>query len=186
MANSMRINLLKNRRVLSEKDYLREKKFLQLSVIGLGVVLAVSLAMAIWNYGLASRLAKIEASIASANKQMQGLANANAEQVYVKNRLSLIGKFLDEQAIARESLQQVLSLSLPGVVIGAIKFEGTGEVGVTVSADTTEALKLALEYYRDNEGYFPQVVSQGVTRGSEGGYEMKLRLTLPSATLEKS
>lgn len=182
MANPMRINLLKNRRVLSEKDYLKEKKLLQIAVISLVVVLVVSLAMAIWNFGLSTRLARIEETIASANKQLQGLSTANAEQVYVKTRLTLIGKFLDEQAVARDSLQQILSLSLPGVVIGGIQFENPGEVRVTVSAESTEALKLALTYYEASEGYFPQVVSEGVSRASEGTYEMKLILTLPNTT----
>lgn len=182
----MRINLLKNRRVLSEKDYLREKKFLQISVVGLVIVFVVTAAMAIWNYALSSRLSGIEEAITEANKQMQGLATANAEQVYVKNRLSLIGNFLDDQSIARESLQQILALSLPGVSIGGITFESETEVVVIVSADSAVSLAEALSYYQRDDAYFPQVVSEGLSRNKDGRYELRLVLTLPNKTEDKS
>ena len=97
----------------------------------------------------------------------------------IKNRLSLIGNFLDDQAIARESLQSVLALSLPGVTIGGMSFDKENEVTVTVSADSQGALKEALAYYKQADGFFPQVVSTGVSRNKEGKYEMKLTLTLP-------
>ncbi len=180
MANSgMRVNLLKNRRVLSEKDYLREKKFLQSSIIGLVVIVFVTVAMAIWNLVLSQRLKGIEEKITKASSVMQGLSEANAEQVYVKNRLSLIGNFLDDQSIARESLQKVLSLSLPGVTIGGMSFLSENEISLSVSADSQPALKEAIAYYEQKDSYFPQVVSQGVSRSKEGKYEMKLVLTLP-------
>lgn len=180
MASSgMRVNLLKNRRVLSEKDYLREKKFLQGSVIGLVVVVIITVAMALWNFFLSQKLKGIEEEIAKASSQMQGLTEANAEQVYVKNRLGLIGNFLDDQAVARESLQNVLALSLPGVAIGGMSFESENEITVTVNAESQSALKEALAYYKQADGFFPQVVSTGVSRNKEGRYEMKLTLTLP-------
>lgn len=180
MASSgMKINLLKNRRILSEKDYIREKKLLQSMVIGLVLVVFITVAMAIWNFVLSQKLKGIEEEIAKASSQMQGLAEANAEQVYVKNRLNLIGNFLDDQAIARESLQMVLALSLPRVSIGSISFESPNEISVTVSAENQSALKEALAYYQKVDGFFPQVVSTGLIRNNEGGYEMKLILTLP-------
>ncbi len=176
----MRVNLLKNRRVLSEKDYLREKKFLQGAVIGTIIVVFVTVAMAIWNFALSQRLNGIETEITQTSAQLQGLAEANAEQVYVKNRLGLIGNFLDEQAVARESLQKILALALPGVAIGGLTFESENEIVITVSAETQSALGAALSYYQDSESYFPQVVSQGVTRNMDGSYSIKLLLTLPS------
>ncbi|MCQ3944168.1 MAG: hypothetical protein DPW11_00085 [bacterium] len=180
MASSgMRVNLLKNHRVLSEKDYLREKKFLQAAVVGLVLVVFVTVAMALWNFVLSQKLRGIEEEIAKASSQMQGLTEANAGQVYVKNRLGLIGNFLDDQAIARESLQEVLTLSLPGVTIGGMSFESASEISVTVSAESQPALKEALAYYRRTDGFFPQVVSNGISRSKEGRYEMKLVLTLP-------
>lgn len=186
MSPAIRINLLKNRRVLSEKDYLREKKFLQISVVSLVIVFVITVAMAIWNFALSQRLLGIEESITEANKQMQGLATANAEQVYVKNRLSLIGGFLDDQSVARESLQQILALSLPGISIGGITFESESEVMVTVTAESVVALSSAIEYYKRDDAYFPQVVSQGMSRNKDGLYEMRLVLTLPTNDKEKS
>lgn len=179
MASGMKVNLLKNRRVLSEKDYLREKQLLQYSVIGLVLVVLVTISLALWNFVLSQKLKSIEEEITRSSTQMQGLSEANAEQVYVKNRLSLIGSFLDDQAIARESLQKVLALSLPGVTFGGMSFESNNEILVTVSADSQPALRDALAYYQQKDGYFPQVVSQGVSRNKEGRYEMKLVLTLP-------
>lgn len=180
MASSgMRVNLLKNRRVLSEKDYLREKKLLQSAVVGLVLVVFITVAMALWNFVLSQKLRGIEEEIAKESSQMQGLTEANAEQVYVKNRLGLIGNFLDDQAVARESLQKVLALSLPGVTIGGMSFESANEISVTVSAESQPALKEALAYYQQADGFFPQVVSNGVSRNKEGRYEMKLVLTLP-------
>lgn len=175
----MRINLLKNHRVLSEKDYLREKQYAQISMLGLVVVVVITVAMAIWNFVLAQKLSGIEASITKANNQMQGLAEANAEQVYVKNRLKLIGNFMDEQTIAREALQQVLALSLPGVTIGAITFAEGDEISVIVSAATQAALEESLKYYQQSEGFFDQIVSEGVSKVKNGSYEMRVKLLLP-------
>lgn len=186
MATSgMRVNLLKNRRVLSEKDYLREKRFLQGSIIGLVVIVVMTVTMAIWNFVLSQRLRGIEEEISEASKKMQGLTEANAEQVYVKNRLGLIGNFLDEQSIARESLQKVLALSIDGVAIGGMTFESQNEIVVTVNAESQGALSSALAYYEQKDGYFPQVISQGIARNKEGRYEMKLVLTLPMKEIEK-
>lgn len=179
-STGMRVNLLKNRRVLSERDYLREKKFLQGSVIGLLVIVFLTVAMAIWNFALSQKLSGIESEITQASSQLQGLTEANAEQVYVKNRLELIGNFLDDQAVARESLQKVLALSLPGVSIGGMSFESESEIVVTVSSDSQEALAAALAYYQTKEGYFPQVVSRGVSKNTNGSYDLKLLLTLPT------
>lgn len=175
----MKINLLKNRKVLSEKDYLREKKFLQIAITSLVIVFVLTLAMALWNWMLSNKLANIESSISKANSQLSGLAEANAEQVYVKNRLTLIGNFLDEQAVSRESLQQVLALSLPGVTIGGINFMDKNQVEVVIDADSVESLGSVVSYYEQQDGYFPQVISQGMTKLKDGGYEMKLTLTLP-------
>lgn len=178
-SSGMRVNLLKNRRVLSEKDYLREKKLLQSSVVGLVVVLVITISMALWNFVLSQKLRGIEQEITKASSVIQGLSEANAEQVYVKNRLSLIGNFLDEQAIARESLQKVLALTLPGIAIGGMSFESESEIVVTLNADSQQALKEVLSYYEEEESYFPQVLSHGVTRNKEGKYELKLTLSLP-------
>lgn len=175
----MRINLLKNHRALSEKEYFREKKIAQYSMLGLLVIVIITVAMAIWNFVLAQRLSGIEKSIAKANTQMQGLAEANVEQVYVKNRLKLIGNFMDAQTVAREALQQVLALSLPGVTIGAITFTKDDEIDVVVAAATQQALEESLKYYQQTDGFFTQVVSNGISKVKTGTYEMRLALTLP-------
>lgn len=177
----MRINLLKNRRVLSEKDYIREKQFLRLATTGMLIVVVITIAMAIWNFTLSRRLASIEGEIAQANTQMAGLANANAEQLYVKNRLSLIGNFLNEQEVAREGLQQVLALSIPGVTISGLTFESATEVAVVVAASSQSALAEVVAYYEQKDGYFPQIITRGLSRNKDGLYEMQLLLTLPAS-----
>lgn len=175
----MRINLLKNHRVLSEKEYLREKRLAQSSVLVLVVVVIITIAMAIWNFVLAQKLAGIEKSITKANTSMQGLSEANVEQVYVKNRLKLIGNFMDEQTIAREALQQVLALSLPDVTIGGISFNDDEEIRVVVTSATQVALEESLKYYEQEDGFFTQVVNEGIAKTKDGFYEMKVRLSLP-------
>ncbi len=177
----MRINLLKNHRVLSEKEYAREKKIAQWSLLGLMVLVVITVAMAIWNFVLAQKLAGIEKSITKANTQMQGLTQANAEQVYVKNRLKLIGNFMDEQTIARDALQQVLALSLPGVTIGAITFTEENEISVVVAALDMTSLEESLKYYQKEDGFFTQVINGGISKSKDGSYEMKVRLSLPKA-----
>lgn len=180
MKNGMRINLLKNRRVLTEKEYIREQSFLQWSVLGLVITFVLTVAMAIWTFILTSKLSGIESEIASANKQMQGLSEANAEQVFIKNRLDLIGNFLDDQAIARESVQQVLALAIPGVTIGGMKFDQANKIEVVVSANTPGSLSDVLAYYKQKENYFPQVISNGVTRDKDGQYQISLTLSMPN------
>ncbi len=182
----MRINLLKNRHVLTEKDYLKERQFLKFSILGLLVVVVITVAAAGWNIMLSRKLKGIEDSMTKLSSQMQALSGANAEQVYVKSRLKLIGNFLNEQSVARESLQQVLVLSLPGVTIGGLSFEEENEISVTVTADSQKALTDVVDFYKAKDGYFSQVVSDGVNRNKDGGYDLKLRLTLPKVTDAKT
>jgi len=178
---SMKINLLKDHHVLSEREYSRERSLLRYSVVGLVVLLFLMMAVFFWNFILANKLSGIESSITMASNQLKGLAEANAQQLYVKNRLSLISDFLADRAVSREALQQILTLQIEGVTIGGITYVGDNEVSVTVQANNAEILGRAIEYYKTENGFFPQVVAKGISLQKDGKYEMILILTIPAS-----
>lgn len=178
----VRTNLLKNRRTLSEKDYQKGKDTLKWSVISLVVVVIMVVAISVWNFVLTSKLSSIDKATKEASKEMQGLTQASAQQVYLKSRLQLVTNFLSGRTLARESLQKIFTTTIPGVHIAGVTFESETILGVQYVSDSSAVLKDLLDYYSTDTGYFTQVVSRGLSRQKEGTYQMSLALTLPKGT----
>lgn len=178
----IKINLLKNRHTLSEKEYQQERKYLRYSVMGLIVVVVVVVSLSLWNFVLARNLANIETSITSASKEMQGLAKASAQQVYLKSRLQLVTKFLSEKTKTRESLQKIFSTNITGVHVSSVAFVSDNVLSVQYASDSTVSLNQLLSYYESDTGYFTQAVSRGLSRTKDGTYQMTVELTLPEGS----
>lgn len=178
----VRTNLLKNRRTLSEKDYQREKQILNKALIALGSVIVVVVGISIWNLIVTQKLSKIEDGLTQASKQMQGLVDASAKQVYLKARLQLVTKFLADRTVARESLEKVFSTAFAGVHVTAVGFVGTSAIEVTYISDNVAALSDLLKYYEADTGYFVQATSKGITRTKDGSYSIILVLKLPQGS----
>ncbi|MFH1244691.1 MAG: hypothetical protein V1487_03960 [bacterium] len=175
----IRINLLKNRATLSEGEYRKEREALRKAVYGLVVVVVVVMALSLWNLVLTARLKNIEAEITESSQAMQGLVQASASQIYLKSRLKLITSFLNERSLMRESLQKVLSNDTPGTHISKTTFVGENILRIQVSADNSTAVTEVLKYYQENNAYFIQVVSQGISRTKDGNYQLSLDLMIP-------
>lgn len=174
-----RINLLKNRKVLSEKDYLREQQLFRYAVVGLTMVAVVTVAVSIASFVVARKLGGIEQEIATSSRALQGMAEANAQQVYLKSRLTLISAFLDDRAVSREAIQRIFSLAIPGASVSSVAFVGDNIVATTVNSRSVGVLNEVLSYYQADTGFFTQVVSLGVSRSKDGSYDMQLHLTIP-------
>lgn len=175
----IRTNLLKNRQTLSEKEFQQEKNYLKWSVIGSIVVVVVIIALSAWNLVLTNQLSGIEKALEKSSKEMQGLVQASAQQVYLKSRLKLVTGFLSNRSLARESLQKIFTTTIDGVHVSSVGFEGESMLGIVYSANSEYALNQLLTYYQTDTGYFTQVVSRGLTRSKDGSYQLSLALTLP-------
>lgn len=176
---ALSINLLKDKYALSEKDYQKEKRYLYYGVVAFVGATVVTLALGLWSIFLAGKLGKIETTITQATAELAGLTEANAEQVYLKSRLELITKFLDNRAVEREALQKVFSLSIPGVVVASVGFEDKGTLMVQMTASDVEALTQAIATFGESTDFFVQVVGRGVTKSQDGSYQVQISLTLP-------
>ncbi|MFH2085840.1 MAG: hypothetical protein ABII21_03605 [bacterium] len=175
----IKTNLLKNQQTLSEKDYQKERQFLQWSVFGVVVVVVGVVALSIWNLLLTRQMSTIELAITKASKEMQGLSQASVSQVYLKSRLNLVTGFLADRSIIRDSLQKVFSISIPGVHVAGLAFSEANVVSVQFVASTISPLNAMLAYFQADTGDFTQVASSGLTRAKDGTYQMALALTLP-------
>lgn len=175
----VRTNLLKNRHTLSEKEYQQERTYLRWSIIGVVIVVVTVIALSVWTLVLTQKLSSVTEAVTSSSKEMQGLTEASAQQVYLKSRLKLVTGFLVDRSLARESLQKVFSVNIQGVHIGGLGFESENVITAEFVANTTSALKELLAYYEKDTDYFTQVVSSGITRSKEGNYQLTLSLTLP-------
>lgn len=176
----VKTNLLKNRQTLSEKDYQKERNFLRWAVTGLVVAVVAVVALSVWNLVLTSQLAGIEKALTAASKEMQGLSQASAQQVYLKSRLKLVTGFLAERSLTRESLQKIFLTSIPGSHVAGVAFEGESNLVVAYESDSALSLNELLKYYETDTGYFIQAVSKGLTRSKDGSYLMSLALTIPN------
>lgn len=178
----VRTNLLKNRPTLSEKDYQREQKYLRWSVTSSVFVVVVVIALSIWNFVLSSQLSKIEDSLLVKSKDMQGLTKASSQQIYLKSRLNLVTGFLKGRSFVREALQKVLSINIVDTHIVDLSFINETTMGVQYSATNASSLKQLLSYYEVDTNYFTQVISRGITRSTDGAYQISMELTLPKDT----
>jgi hypothetical protein len=175
----VRTNLLKKRETLSEKDYQKERTYLRWSIVSFVVVMVSVVALGAWNFILARKLSGIEQAITTSSKEMQGLAQASAQQVYLKSRLQLVTGFLANRSLARESLQKIFLTSIPGTHVAGVAFESENVMSVQYGASTFDALNQLLEYYQSETGYFTQVISKGITKAKDGTYLISLAMTLP-------
>lgn len=175
----VRTNLLKNRQTLSEKDYQKERKVLRGAIVALVVTVVIAVSLSIWNLMLTRELGGIEKSITATSKEMQGLTQASAQQIYLKSRLKLVTDFLHDRSITREALQKVLSTNIPGTHISGLDFESEYAMGVQYIADDSSALSALLDYYEGDTDYFIQSVSRGLTKSRDGSYQLSLSLSLP-------
>ena len=179
MKKQIGINLLKNRRVLSEKDFLREREILKYAVTAFEATLVVVIAVVSYQLVLAQKLKRIESSITSVTRQVSEHVEASAQQIYLKSRLKLIASFLDARSVAREAIQEIFSITIPGVVVSGVSFLSDNEMSVQLSASDVLSLEAALQYLEEGGGVFTQVVSEGVVRTAVGGYQLQARLMMP-------
>lgn len=175
----VKTNLLKNRHTLSEKEYQGERDLLKKSIILILVVGVLVVAISIWNLVLTQKMSGIEKAFATTSKEMQGLTQASAQQVYLKSRLSLVTQFLNERSVARESLQKVFSTDLVGVHVGGVTFENSNELAIEYYANSSDSLDRLISYYENDTGYFTQVTTTGISRSKDGIYQMNVNLSLP-------
>jgi len=173
------INLLKNRHTISEKDYKREESLFRYAIVSFAGIVVVTMALGIWQFVLSSKLGEIEDGIIQATEELAGLAEANAQQLYLKSRLKLITSYLEDRSVTRQALEQVFSYSIPGVVVTGMGFESDKVMLVQLTAENALDLGAAVDFLSNDETFFLQAVSRGVTRSKEGSYHMEVLLTIP-------
>lgn len=173
------INLIKNRHTLSEVEYQRERKYYRYATIGLVVAVVVTVAVSIWQFVLTRELKGLEESIGNSTKELAGLADANAKQIYLKSRLKLITSFLDDRSVARQALQRVFSITIPGVSVSGANFESESVLSIQITASDVISLSQFLDYLTNDNDFFIQSVSRGISRLQDGKYQMNVSLTIP-------
>lgn len=176
---SIKINLLKNRHTLSEAEYQRELKYYKYSMIVAVAVVVITTAVSIWQFVLTRQLNSLEAKIGKSTQELLGLSEANAKQVYLKSRLKLITSFLNDRSIARQSLQRIFSIDIPGVSVSGARFESENVIHMQALAEDILAFTKLVDYFEQDSDFFIQVVSRGISRQQDGKYQMDLLLTIP-------
>lgn len=175
----IRTNLLKHSSTLSEKDFLQEQALLRVATGAVVTAIIAVVVLSIWNYLVTGQLSQVEAEIVATTEEMQGLVLANTAQVYLKNRLSLVTNFLDEREVTREAMQKLLSTEIPGTHVAGVEFEGETILNVSYVSANSESLAALLKYYEEENQYFTQATSNGITRSKDGNYQVSLTLLIP-------
>ncbi len=175
----VKINLLKNRHTLSEVEYRREAAYFRYAVMAAVFVVIITVAVSVWQFILTRQLNSLESEISKSSKELAGLTSANAKQIYLKSRLKLISDFLDDRSVARQSLQKIFSLSIPGVTVSGVRFDSEGTIDLQATAKDIISLSGLIDYLESENDFFLQVVSRGITRMQDGQYQMDVSLTIP-------
>jgi hypothetical protein len=147
--------------------------------MGIVVAAVIVISLSVWNLFLANKLSTIETATTAASKELQGLSQASAQQIYLKSRLNLVTGFLGERTDARESLQKILAINVAGSHLAGLSFENESMLGVEYVSVNITALNDLLKYYQSDTGYFTQVVSRGINRSRDGTYKLSMSLSLP-------
>ncbi len=174
----LKINLLKKRRAISEKEYLRERKMFVFALTGfLGLFLLMSVFFGLEMFDL-WKLKKTKNRVAKAESRLSELQLVTKGQLYLRSRLNLVKDFLDSRVKGREAVERVFSLNLPGVVVSGVSFTDNQVLEVRLRAKSVSALDEAFQWLK-NDNFFLQVVNRGVSRMENGSYDMQLELTMP-------
>lgn len=173
------VNLLNDRHALSEKDYQTERKLLQYAVIFFTLVVVVILAIGLLIMFYTTKLNVIEGDISRGTKELSALTDASAQQIYLKNRLQLITSFLDGRSVDREAMQRIFNINIPGVVVSSVSFESDKVLAVQLTAQDSTSLEESIKLLSAPTSFFTQVISRGISRNTEGKYQLMVSLSLP-------
>lgn len=179
MVTNLGINLLKNRHSLSEKDYLREQEIFRYSLIGLVSMVVVSIAIVSYQFVLTNKLNRVEKGIKKSTSELMEYTEANAKQIYLKSRLQLISSFLEARSVSREAIENIFSLTIPGVTVSSMSFESDNVIKTQFTAKDVLVLESLVNYLSEDKGFFIQAVSEGISRTQEGEYQLQVMLTVP-------
>ncbi len=152
---------------------------LRYAIFGIIVVVISIVSLSVWSLVLTKKLSGIETKLLGVTKDMQGLTQASAQQVYLKSRLKLVTGFLADRSLTRESLQKIFATSIAGTHVTGVGFEDENILNVQYTADSASVLSKLLSYYQGDTEYFTQAVSRGLTKNKDGTFLMNLALTLP-------
>ena len=174
----LKINLLKKRRAISEKEYLREKKLFIMALTGfLSLFLVMSVFFGLQMFNL-WQLKKVKAKVSKAEARLTDLKPVTQGQLYLRSRLDLVRDFLKSRVKGREAVERVFSLNLPGVVVASVSFGDKQILRMRLKATSAMALDEAFKWLEE-DNFFLQAVNRGISRLEDGSYTMQLELTMP-------
>lgn len=179
---ALRVNLLKRRRRITEKQYQLENKLFRYSVVFVFVVIAITTSLYAWQFITSRKLISVQAEFSQAEARLEGLQDASIRQLYLKNRLELIDVYFGDSVASREALQNLFSLDLPGVNILNASFESETQLSIRLQADTVLALESVFLYFQETDTFFTQAVNTGVNRLDDSTYTMQVELTVPKGS----
>lgn len=174
-----KVNFLKNIPTLSERDYQRERVYLSYAIVLAILTFVIMLSVISWQFIVTNRYNKIAERVEVINKQLSGLTEASAQQIYLKSRLKLVEEFLSERSSSRAAIQKIFSLELPGVTISGATFESDNVLSLQTMSNNVLSLETLVNYFSYETDYFLQTVSEGVSRSDLGQYQMRILLTIP-------
>ncbi len=176
--SDLKINFLKKRRAISEKEYLRERKLFVISLtgfLGLFVVMLVLFGLQFFNLW---QIKKTKAKLDKAESKLAGLKEVSARQLYLRSRLDIVKDFLNSRVKSREAIEKIFSLDIPGVVVANVTFVDEQDIMASLEANSVIALSRAFEWFKESN-FFIQVVNKGVSKLVNGSYTAQLILTIP-------
>ncbi|MEI6690645.1 MAG: hypothetical protein WCL07_02740 [bacterium] len=178
---TLKVNLLKKSRALSEKEYQSERKVFIGAMVGFITILSVTIAFFGWQFFVSSQIKKVNEVIASANTKLVGLQLPTGQQKYIKSRLKMITTLFAGRETTREALKRILDLSVPGVTVSSITFEGSDALKIQVTATSLASYDEVYKFFEETKDFFVSIINEGVSRSEEGKYVMTLSLNVPPA-----
>lgn len=161
---------------------IKKTKFYKIQFIGIAVILSLvflaSLTVALRI--LQSRnISEVQARISQTEQKASDLKSTQASLLLLKNRLTVIDKYLGIPSKQFEIFKLIDKLIPPAVAINAITIDKTNEVVLMALAPDAGSLDRLVSNLTDkesNEGRISQVSVESLNRGKDGFYRISFKV----------
>lgn len=173
------INLLPPEIIARE---IKKTKFYKIQAIGVAVILVMvflaSLTMAL-RILQSQNITNVQAGLEQTQQKISNLKNTQASLFLLKNRLSVIDKYLGVPSKQAAIYELIDKLVPPEIVINAINISKTDEVVLLVLAPdafSLDSLVSKLTDAKENESRISQVAVESLSRGKDGFYRVSFKI----------
>lgn len=175
--SKLSINLLPQEVLLLEKSARQKALTTRICIAILSVFVVLSLGLIILRLFQTNEVTKTETQLSAALLRVKQDEEKENVLLFLKQRINLISKILQEGKPHIQAYNLILSLSPPSIRFASINIDKNGNINISASSSDTKDLKLFFDNLVDPEktgNKISEVVLEGVGKTSASDYRFDL------------